>query len=319
MIDFKASIAKSQKTLGEIKDYVDKAEHDSLGEPQKHWVSHWRGKLTRYFAFANVLEDIKKREIAFKALRQFQMPTDSTPLWSVNYGTLPINSKYARHFYVAGYLAITWSIYDALYDAFTRLAGPATISLNKHPKKNKKVVEIFEPGNSDRAVIFCGVDELFRDRYWWTFKVSYTLRNAFLHEGGRLNGEAILSRDMPEDFFKISEEAKRFFEYIRQGVDFNSGKDIADPAGAMGDKLYQASLLRGVTQNERVTRGHVGEDFSNAPWYTEDIRDILEIYNSHLDDMFAHLITWATNSLKSQIGAMLGVDLQIEDASIVQQ
>lgn len=306
MIDLGATLGSVRSELDAIKRYLDGLSSSSLNPIQTRWVAHWLLKADRLDHVDNILEDIQKRSIAFDALKHFQIPAGGVAPWRVNYGTLPVNSKIARHFYVASYLAITWSIYDSMYDLFSRLAGSCSETLNDQPGKNKKLSELFDGNKKDRTMVHCGSDELFRDSYWWIHKVSYGFRNAFLHGGGRFNGKAILQGSIAADFFDISQDTKNFFDNIRSD---NAFKD-----------LYAKCILHTSGQQSPTLPSHVVSSRPATPpipGFEKRIWEMLDMYNSHLDEMLAHMIVWAANSFKTQVETMLGTSTGAPEAKII--
>ena len=306
MIDLGATLGTVRSALDAIKQYLDGLTSSSLNPIQTRWVAHWQLKANRLDHVDNILEDIQKRSIAYDALKNFQIPTGGVAPWRVNYGTLPVDSKVARHFYVASYLAITWSIYDSTYDLFSRLAGAGIEMLNEQPGKNKKLSELFDGNKKDRAMVHCGLDELFRDSYWWIHKVGYSFRNAFLHEGGRFNGEAILQGSIAADFFDISQDTKEYFDNIRSD---NAFKDLYAKC-ILHSRVRRVPTLHNPATSSRPTTPPI-------PGFEKPLWEMLDMYNSHLDEMMAHMIVWATNSYKTQVETMLGTSTGSPEATIV--
>ena len=307
MIDLEATLGTVRNTLDSVRTYLGRVSSSASNPIQSKWVAHWMVKADRINHIDNIVEDIKRRKIALDALKNFQIPAGGVAPWLVNYGTLPVNSKIARHFHVTSYLAITWSVYDSIYDLFSRMAGAGIETLNDQPGKNKKLSELFDANKKDRAMIHCGVDELFRESYWWTHKVSYSFRNAFLHEGGRFNGKAVLQGTISADFFDVSQDTVNYFNNIRQD---NSFKDL------YAKSILQVNAPRSSTQPSSAVSSHPAPP--PLPGFDKPIWEMLELYNSHLDEMLAHMIVWAANSFKIQVESMLGAPTGAPDARIIQ-
>lgn len=276
-------------------------------KPVSEWLGHWKFKLGYSSRIDNLSCDLERRDIAWKALTTFftaqEQSQPKVPVGSMRqYGLSGIDSSVARHFFVTTYLVSCWTIYDTLYDVYTRLAGSYKTSKNDKPGKNRKLAELFEFNDQDKIVIHCGMDDLFNKQYWWIYKVSYTFRNAFAHEGGRLNGKPILDNDLVGDYFKISGDAKTYLN----GLAANSYKN------AQNDSLLKTSVSP--LPFPSLMTPSAGMIF---PWYDEDIRLILEKYNAELDDMLAKMIVWAANSLKDEVECFVGQSGIAQNAMVV--
>ena len=112
-------------------------------------MEHWCAKLERRFCLEHILHDINNRGVACQALYNFPLCENGLsisiePPEQIPYGHTPLRPELARHIFVVSYLSLTWSVYDCLYDFFTRITGSSEITDNQEPKKNKKLKELFE-------------------------------------------------------------------------------------------------------------------------------------------------------------------------------
>ncbi len=308
MSNLKTSLVSVKVTLDEACNYLVNRDRTLLSDLEKTWVDHWCAKLERRVCLENILKDIDYRGIACRALYDFPLNADGLstsiePPARIPYGHTPLRPELARHIFVASYLSLTWSVYDYLYDFFTRITGSSEITDNQEPKKNKKLKELFE-GDNGRCFVCYGHDGLYRRKLAWVYKVSYVIRNAFMHEGGRIKGNAILDGTSSSTFFNITEETKAYFQGI---YNINSPQ-------FQHCVMNQAHLS---TESSSVSRLQSVVSRNSFPWFDGDIRTILTKYNAYLDDMFARMIVWSANSLVAQIESMLNVSSGISLAKVV--
>lgn len=305
MSDLKVSLYSAKTALDKLCAYLESDTVIScfVTEPQKCWIEYWREKLKKRDLLVNVLEDIERRSDAFLSLEKFPLKDaeDNTPVFPpvhIPYGRVALRSETARHIFITAYLSLTWSIYDSLYDFFTRLCGSSKTTVNDSPSQNKKLADLFE---GDKGQIYCGHDALLRDKYYWIYRVSYVVRNAFVHEGGRFLGKPLLQECQADSFFQLSNSVLSDIEsWIDDNLEWQRSCLIGDPALKRKEKSIT---------NTMMTKG---KDL--FPWYNRDIRSLLFKYNSYLDDMFSHMIVWSVNSLIAQVESMLGVTMDFERA-----
>lgn len=308
MSDLKASLLSANETLHGLSIYLANRDSRLFSELQQTWVDHWSAKLAKIGCLGRILEDIDERAIACQALYDFPLyenglSTSVTPPGQVLYGRTPLRPELARYIFVTAYLSLTWSVYDSLYDFFTRMTGSSEITDNEEPRKNKKLNELFE-GDKYRSFVCYGHDGLYKQKLTWIYKVSYVIRNAFMHEGGRIKGEAVLVETLSNSFFNISDSTK---EYFRRLYNVNSPQfqNCALNRRSSGGDMRNVFQAQGCAQRNQF------------PWFDNDIRTILVKYNSYLDDMFSRMIAWSVNSLASQIELMLGVTTGVPLAKVV--
>lgn len=307
MSDLSASLQSAKSALDKLDAYLknDAVATGFTTDPQKSWIDYWTEKLKKRVVLDNVLEDIEKRCDACLSLEEFPLKDaedDASvfPPTYIQYGRVALKVKTARHVFVTAYVSLTWSVYDSLYDLFSRLCGSSKTTFNNSPSQNKKLAELFE---GDKSQIYCGHDALLREKYYWVYRVSYVVRNAFVHEGGRFSGIPLLQEDLASSYFQMSDNA---LSAIETWIDENLAWQRCCLLGDPNLKRETKSIT-----NTMMTRG---KDL--FPWFNRDIRTLLFRYNSYLDDMFSHMIVWATNSFISQIEAMLGVSVDFERAKV---
>lgn len=294
-------------TLDAVASELQGNTNDFSVAPYKDWCEYWGKVLDKRSMLGDIKADIIQRDFAFDLLKQFKncpiRCTSRDPVdFNVSFCSSSIDASLARHFLMVSYLASTWSVYDAIYDLTTRLLGARSVFQNPKPSDNRKIAELF----SKPAAVYGGMDGLFI-RYSGIYKVSYVLRNAFMHEGGRINGKKILEGNLTDEYFRIS---KATIEYL-------SGNDVA--GNVLPSSLLSGSSL--VVGNHFAIVGHTvsGPTVSayKAPWFDEDIRVILYHYNAKLDDLMAHMLVYAANSLKAHINQCFSVPMSISDARII--
>ena len=307
MSDLSASLQSAKSALDKLDAYL-KSDVVVLGfptDPQKSWIDWWTEKLKKRVLLDHVLEDLERRSDAFLALKKFPLKDaeDSisvSPPIRIQYGRVALRPETARHVFVTAYVSLTWSVYDLLYDLFSRLCGSSKTTCNDVPSQNKKLSDLFE---CDKGQIYCGHDALLRDKYYWIYRVSYVVRNAFVHEGGRFLGIPLLQEDIANRYFQLSDNALSAIEtWIDESLAWQRRCLIGDSSLKRKEKSITNTLM---------TRGK-----NLFPWYNRDIRTLLLQYNSHLDDMFAHMMVWSVNSFIAQVEAMLGVSIGFECAKV---
>lgn len=308
MSDLLQTLKNVKVTLDGVSKFLAGVQPASNAAPELVWISHWQRKLKLASRLDNIIVDIERRSAAFASLDGFlsslpPMQVVVAPSDNADYCGMWVAPEQARHFLVTNYLVMCWTVYDSVYDLFTRLAGSGKTTENDKPGKNRKFSEVFK-NEGDRVCIHCGMDALIDPQYTWLFWVSYTFRNAFAHEGGRLNGEDILQNDRAGEYFKISSATKTHL--LSKEQEFQRYKSY----------LYVPGARSGAQSN-----GPSGFAPSTAkpifPWYDEDIRTICKKYNAELDNFFARTMVWAANSLKDQVEAFLGPVNSVPNALVV--
>lgn len=275
--------------------------------PYNDWKALWCSMLESRKNLNSVKHDIERRDQAFEALKKFKdCPlggncSDLAPQ-TLLYCAMTLPACDVRHHLLVNYLASTWSVYDVIYDFATRMLGPGYLFENDKPGRNKKLSEVFDlEKNQKTAFVYGGVEKLFA-RYWAIYKVGYVFRNAFIHEGGRLNGKPILERVFKQDFFCINQDTKDFFK-----------------AAKVDGAAITSSVLLGteVDGRDRLKLVTAASGSSTAyPWYDDDIRVILFHCNAKLDDLMAHMLVYAANSLRLHINQQFSTSMTVAEARI---
>ncbi len=193
-------------------------------------------------------------------------PTSVTSPNAVMYGNIQMEYCVARHLVLASYASVVWSIYDRLANVCGRLAGVAEVAQN--PRQNPKTCEDFL-GKKD--VLGFASHLHMRESYSWPLKISYKVRNWLVHEGYEEGGTPLFSGDRVSD---------RFFLH--------------------SDAVNQLQGTCGFSDEDgKIALSCVGKD--KECWSRGDLIEILELYHSEIDTMFAALLKWSVDSFVGQI------------------
>lgn len=306
MSDLSKTIDSVLTTLKHVETELKNNNTDFAVRPYDEWKARWEGMLSSRDCLSDVQNDIVRRDQCFECLKRFRDcqiggSSSSLIMSQMGYCRTTINTSDVRHHLLVGYLASTWSVYDVLYDFVTRMLGAGIVFDNQSPGANKKLSEVFDPNKKNKAVSQYGAFEKLFEKYWVVHKVSYVFRNAFMHEGGRINGKKVLQGTFAQNYFEISQECQDFFK--------NNGVDAANPPDSILSNTDVDSrnslLLKAVPAN-----------LNKYPWYSGDIRVILYHYNSKLDDLMSHMLVYAANSLKAHINQCFQTPMSVADARI---
>lgn len=128
MSDLLQTLKNVKKALDGMSKFLAGVLPASNRSPDSAWISHWQGKLALASRLDNIIVDIERRRSAFDSLVGFltNLPPAQiivAPSNNADYCGRRIVPEQARHFLVTNYLVSCWTVYDSIYDLFTRLAG----------------------------------------------------------------------------------------------------------------------------------------------------------------------------------------------------
>ena len=177
----------------------------------------------------------------------------------------------ARHLALSAYITSNWTVYDRLCNVCGRLVGHESIGNNPLPTANPKLIEHFMHASKDKNKQHgFSLGLVVPAAYGWPAKVSYVIRNWFVHEGLEADGIALFQGNDVRDSFLLGSDAMRRIEAM---------------CSADGIQHSQCCLSAD----------------ANHPWYDRDLLTILKIYNGEVDDLLGALLNWSVNAFVSQI------------------
>lgn len=287
MADLKQQVEESAKALRTAWAGLSKVP-DSASLPSKCYEL-WMKRASLHVALTGTIAIFEARAEAWKVVKVVAEsepiipadvpsgdPTIRTSPNIVMYSSVPMEYSVARHLALASYASVAWSIYDRLANVCGRVAGVSEVADN--PRQNPKACEDFL-GKKDMLGFASHMH--MREAYAWPLKVSYKLRNWLIHEGYEEGGTPLFRSDRVSDRFFLHSDA------IKQ-LQNNCG--FSDDDGKIGLSC-------------------VGKD--KECWGRGDLLEILELYHSELDTMFASLLKWSIVSFTSQIHIFTERDLPL--------
>jgi len=211
------------------------------------------------------------REAARRMLDDLEGAADTDD--QVPFGSVRVKFQHARLIGVQAYLAASWALAD-------RIAGMAgrvlcTPQAGSNPIKPPQLNAPFL--NADRtkqvaASIFDSVPRIFG----WPIGISYALRNHFIHDGGQLAGANFFHGFNASSRFKISDQGWANLE----------------------EKAQTYSVL---PVNQRIPAGW-------PPALQDDLRVLLDVCETQMDDALGVLAGTATKTLRSHVAFLIGED-----------
>lgn len=175
--------------------------------------------------------------------------------------------------HMKAYQVDAWSAYDRLYDVYTRIVGSSAITMNRVPKANVKMEELFKgKGEKLRFGTVFGNDALMIENFRWSYLVSYKVRNVIVHDGGYLFEKPLFEFDPARGSLVLSSDVETMF---------NPEPD--------SEKIAEAKLSSSRKNDPKF------------PWYDLSALDALQKYNSDLDIVIGMLLHQAAVNFESQV------------------
>lgn len=220
MSDLTMAVNDAQQALNRILSQLQANNVRYIRPNEKKVCENWINK-------ARLCEDLDKtrwlfayRETALANLNELRdcasirSSEDIASLVAYGQGQAPMSV--ARVLAIDSYLATTWSIYDRITNVVGRLMGDESVANNPIAAQNPKIVEQFMYAKKCCFSGF-GVSEVLTNLYAETIFFSYLLRNAYMHDGGVLEGSPILAgRSFGEAFLITQDVADLINEAIRK-------------------------------------------------------------------------------------------------------
>ena len=169
----------------------------------------WIEKTDLIGQLENTLPLFPIRDAACKELCEISLrikfgefnPATST----VSYGGIEVSVSVARILAMTTHLASYWSLYDCLINIIGRVLGCESIRKNPMGRRNPKLMETFlldEKSGIDPL----GLRDILLKSYCNYIGFSYLLRNCYVHEGGMVNCQPILSASIVDDAFSVDDD-----------------------------------------------------------------------------------------------------------------
>lgn len=229
----------------------------------------WTGHSLYYQVLDRTDAIFDARDVAWQQLDQLKSAQSSNAPNNVEYGGNHVDFEIARHLCLVSYMACCWAIYDRISNVCGRITSTKEIALN--PKQNPKCCEDFL--NDSKKSVFGFITPMHATEYYnWPLKVSYKIRNWLVHEGLNENDIEMFSGSAISDSFQLHSDA---IDHLQTCCDYGQHAD-------------------GQIKNCQV-------DKSIDPWNSNDLLQILEIYNLENDRFFAGLVRWAVESQALQV------------------
>lgn len=243
-----------------------------------------RAELSSYLLKTGTVYSL--RDIAFKELKELG-EIKSDKMWEeyVRRKGLPQDSSYViqRCFALSKYLMATWALYDRVANVCGRLIGPRSVGDDPNQKRNPKLYSSFfekekcdENGdtivqqNRPDGFSILGVVS---PQWKWPVVVSYKIRNLFVHDGAGMEDGRIFNGNSAVDGFLVSENLK--------------------------DQLLRECFHQNVPNEDQFPSGLRFE--TDFPWYDGDLINILEKYNSEIDELYSRMLEWCVTAFCSQV------------------
>lgn len=198
-------------------------------------------------------------EMSFRIKSGEFNPATST----VSYGGIEISVSAARILAMTTHLASYWSLYDCLTNIIGRVLGCESIRKNPMGRRNPKLMEAFlldEKSGIDPL----GLRDILLKSYCNYIGFSYLLRNCYVHEGGMVNCQSILSTGIVDDAFFVDD-------------------DVAEKLNKEITARYKIPNVTIVKEGNLIKQ--------------------LQDCNAKLDDMFISLLRFMTGTLAVEIEA----------------
>ncbi len=193
---------RAEKKLSEV---------ESLLLQNKHRVAQ-----KSYEAFTQLLaarshlftwqQELEHREVALALLDQLDSAVDEQGYVTV------LNQKQRfidfRQLCLNGYLGTSWSICDSFCATFGRFLCPAEFGKNNVAPVQLVRSFLRKEGKDCWTKSLPGVlSSSLSTAFGWPVAISYEIRNTFAHEGGRVDGRALLRGDHRHEPFGLDPEA----------------------------------------------------------------------------------------------------------------
>jgi hypothetical protein len=263
-----------EQRLGQAKDQLSKVEQAFVEYPGRvpaEVESQFRVVTSSAIDIDHWVELIKARAAALGLLLQLENQADADD--TIMFGTIRAKYQHIRLIGVQAYLSTTWALADRIIGTVGRVLCTPEAAFD--PGRPAQLVTQFL--QKDRKKNTAGaIYESVRQTFGWPIALSYSLRNHFIHDGARLPGF---------DFFEGSNSASRF-AISRDGWAY-----IEERARGYGvDPSYHRVI----------------PSWPVAP--SDDLRAVLKVCESELDDALGVLIGSACGALLSHVAFVVGED-----------
>jgi hypothetical protein len=228
---------------------------------------------------------------------------EGAKMYNFSHDGIEMDFPCARHLALASFSSVSWSIYDRLSNICGRMA--ATEEVRQHYKQNPKLIEdllarekdkstVSDAENSEKKKSVSGRhdygSQLFafsmqyhlRAAYDWPSRVTYTIRNCLVHEGGLIGAVRLFHSDSIEDGLRLHSDA---VQHIEKSCSLELDGNV-DPLRC---------CLRGPAN----------------PWVKGreiDLIEVLGAYHGEVDIMFSGLLKWCVDSFVGQFAAFSARD-----------